>query len=264
MMRLAADERRNIVYDGTLSNPDLALARIEYLQAADYRVEIHAMAVSPDLSKARIYNRREEEILASPTRFGRTVSEEFHDQSVKGLVATIERLQKEGKVDAIVLYDREGKAVTESRLIDGQWTPPKDIAAELRVVHQDLPDRATLQAINSTYNNAARAMRGRGADPDEQRRVDQLRDAAAFRAMTQEERVADPRFNGAAKVLAAANASIDERYGRDTAEAQRMRAGAMASVSKAIEDGRDFKAPMRPPEQTIARDAADRADSHER
>jgi hypothetical protein len=103
MMRYAAQERRNIVYDGTLSNTYYARQNVEYLKSPDDRVEIHGMAVAPDLSHASTYDRRELEIDRHPTGFGRGVGDQFHDEAVAGLVKTIDALQADGQVDAIVL-----------------------------------------------------------------------------------------------------------------------------------------------------------------
>ncbi|RYF30123.1 MAG: hypothetical protein EOO38_32655, partial [Cytophagaceae bacterium] len=71
MMKLGAEANRNIIYDGTLANTFYARQNADYLRDAGYRVEIHAMAVDPDLSHARTYSRREAEIVTSPTGFGR-------------------------------------------------------------------------------------------------------------------------------------------------------------------------------------------------
>lgn len=199
MMEMAAEGRRNIVYDGTLSNSFYALKSVEHLKSYDYQVEIHGMAVAPDLSHASTYDRREDQIRSSPTRFGRGVGDDFHDQAVAGLVKTIETLQAEGKVDAIVLYDRQGNIVGSTRYQEGQWVPDEKMADTLRNAHEK-PDQKTLQDAASTWDRAAAAMRDRGADPDEQRKVDSFRDAAAARvsqpvATTPAERAA--QFDGA-------------------------------------------------------------------
>lgn len=181
MMQMAAEARRNIVYDGTLSNTGYAKANVDYLKAQGYRVEVHGMAVAPDLSHASTYDRREGEIASSPTKFGRSVGDAFHAQSVEGLVKTIEALQADGKVDAIVLHDRQGKVVGSVTQENGQWTSDDNMADLLRRTHAQ-PDQRTLRDAAKTWDRASDLMRGRGADTDEQRKVDSFRDAAVARA----------------------------------------------------------------------------------
>jgi hypothetical protein len=180
MMQLSAEQKRNIIYDGTLANYENSSRSMGELKSLGYRVEVHGMAVSPDLSHASTYDRREGEIRKSDTGFGRGVSDEFHDQAVKGLVDTIGQLQDKNKVDAIVLYDRDGKIVGSTKLEKGEWVPDQRMQDTLREIHSR-PDAKTLQDTAQTWDRAAELMRYRGADPDEQRKVDGFRDAARER-----------------------------------------------------------------------------------
>lgn len=181
MMRLGAEANRNIIYDGTLSNTFYARQNVEDLRANGYRVEIHGMAVDPNLSHARTYSRREAEIAASPTGFGRGVGDKFHDDAVAGLVSTIKALQDEGKVDAVVLYDRTGQKVGTVQLEEGRWVPDKSIADELKKVHA-FPDQGSRDEAARTWEKAATLMDVRNADPADRLKVEAFRDAA--RALT--------------------------------------------------------------------------------
>jgi predicted ABC-type ATPase len=177
MMKMGAEANRNIIYDGTLSNTFYAKQNADYLRTNSYRVEIHGMAVDPDLSHARTYSRREAEIASSPTSFGRGVGDQFHDDAVSGLVSTIKALQDAGKVDAIVLYDRTGQKVGSARLEEGRWVPDKSMADELMKVHA-LPDQGSRDEAAKTWGSAATLMEVRNADPDDRRKVEAFRDAA--------------------------------------------------------------------------------------
>jgi len=180
MMEMSSAEKRNIIYDGTLSNSYYAGKSADHLKAQGYRVEIHGMAVAPDLSHARTYDRREGEIVESPTHFGRGVSDDFHNQAVKGLTETIAELQARKAVDAVVLYDKDNKIIGRTQLENGQWVPDQRMADTLREVHKN-PDPASLIDAAKTWDNAAEFMRRRGAEPEEQKKVDNYRDAALER-----------------------------------------------------------------------------------
>jgi hypothetical protein len=183
IMEMSSAESRNIIYDGTLSNSFYAGKTADHLKEQGYRVEVHGMAVTPDLSHASTYDRREGEIRTSPTGFGRGVGDDFHDQAVKGLVQTIGDLQAQNKVDAIVLYDRDGQIVGSSKFEKGEWVPDQRMAETLREVHNN-PNQKSLQDAANTWDRAAELMRYRGAEPGEQQKVDGFRDAALARVVT--------------------------------------------------------------------------------
>lgn len=91
--------------------------------------------------------------------------------------------------------------------------------------------------------------RSNGAlDPARQDRDRQV--ARDFRQMTQAERLQDKSTNPAAKQVAAMDAAIDQKYGRATPEAARMKAAAREAVAQTLERGDQVRAPrMREVEQ---------------
>jgi hypothetical protein len=84
--------------------------------------------------------------------------------------------------------------------------------------------------------------RSNGAlDPARQDRDRQV--ARDFRQMTQAERLQDKSTNAAAKQVAAMDAAIDQKYGRATPEAARMKAAAREAVAQTLERGGQVHAP---------------------
>ncbi|QHD70851.1 hypothetical protein GS397_27510 (plasmid) [Sphingobium yanoikuyae] len=84
--------------------------------------------------------------------------------------------------------------------------------------------------------------RSNGAlDPARQDRDRQV--ARDFRQMTQAERLQDKSTNPAAKQVAAMDAAIDQKYGRATPEAARMKAAAREAVAQTLERGGQVRAP---------------------
>lgn len=80
-----------------------------------------------------------------------------------------------------------------------------------------------------------------GRDPVRQERDRQL--TQDFRQMTQAERLQDKKTNPAAKQIAAIEATIDQKYGRATPEAARMKAAAREAVAQTLERGGEVRAP---------------------
>lgn len=260
MMQYAAEDRRNIVYDGTLSNTFYARQNVDTLKSMNYRVEIHGMAVAPDLSHASTYDRRELEIERHPKGYGRGVGDDFHEQSVSGLVKTIDALQADGKVDAIVLYNRKGDVVGSTKLEDGRWVPDEKMAEVLRKAH-DHPDKQSLKDAAATWERASEMMRDRGADPAEQRKVDGFKDAAkariepdaakpiapdpatAYLTKTPEQRLVDPTLRNAELTAQPARVLAQERFPNDPTKLDAAYAKVDQLIATKLRDGHTFRDP---------------------
>lgn len=272
MMHFAAEGRRNIVYDGTLSNTFYARENVEHLKSQNYRVEIHGMAVAPDLSHASTYDRRELEIERHPKGYGRGVGDDFHDQAVSGLVKTIDALQADGKIDAIVLYNRKGEVVGSTKLEEGRWVPDEKMSDVLRRTH-DRPDAQSLKDAAATWERASEMMRDRGADPADQRKVDGFRDAAkariepdlttptspdpaaAYLAKTPEQRLADPALRNAELTARSARTLAHERFSNDPAKLDAAYAKVDQLIATKLREGHTFRDPTISPAR-IAPDPA--------
>ncbi|KWI31956.1 zeta toxin family protein [Burkholderia stagnalis] len=109
LTKRAEDERRNLVVDGTMRNPDNIAALAERLQRAGYTVEARVMAVPSDPSFDRARLRYEQ--LAAEGQVGRVVNREQHDAAYRGLPETVGRLERDGLADRIRIYDSHGREV---------------------------------------------------------------------------------------------------------------------------------------------------------
>lgn len=179
MIQVAKAERRNVVIDGTLQNTDRALGLAAEMEKAGYTVEFRGMAVPPDLSHARTYTRREEQIASSPTGFGRGVGDDFHDQAVDGYRKTVEAFQTKSAVRSMTFYS-EGRKAVETKLVNGQWTPNVSMKDELDRA-QNQPDVKAMMAASDSWWMASRLMKERHADPAEIQKIDGYKHFAALR-----------------------------------------------------------------------------------
>lgn len=180
MVQLAKAEHRNVLIDGTLQNTPRAIGLANELTAAGYQVEMHGMAVYPDLSHARTYTRREAQIAASPTGFGRGVGDAFHDQAVAGFAKTVDAYQVEKVVTKIALYNSGNTIEAECSLVGGQWEPQVSMAQVLKNAHEN-PSPAVRVAAVDAWQLARDAMRDRRADDQEQAKIVAFRAAAITR-----------------------------------------------------------------------------------
>jgi len=180
MVQIAKREKRNVLIDGTLQNTGRALDLAGEMKQAEYGVEFHGMSVYPGLSHARTYERLEKQISKSPTGFGRGVSDEFHDQAVKGYGLTVEMFQKKASVNSMTFYGDDGRRTVRTRLVDGQWVPSVSMKDELDKAHTQ-PTPEVLREAVETWDTATTRMRDRSAPLAQVERIEAFRAVAAAR-----------------------------------------------------------------------------------
>lgn len=115
----AVDNRRNLVVDGTMRNPDNIRDLVNRLKDGGYEVEARVMAVNPETSMTRARLRFEEQVAERGT--GRFVNQEQHDVAYKGMAASVQALEREKLVDAVRIYDANQRPVYENRQERGEW-----------------------------------------------------------------------------------------------------------------------------------------------
>ena len=125
-------ERRNLIIDGTMGNPESMREKIQLLRQHGYAIDVHVMAVNPELSKARARRRFETQV-AEKER-GRFVPETVHDTAYDGLPASVKMQEQECLVDSIHIHDSNRQKIYENHLVDGNWH--KRPAAETRLIHE--------------------------------------------------------------------------------------------------------------------------------
>lgn len=102
----AVRERVSVLVEGTFRSPEVAAGTAVMFHDAGFRVEVHAVAVAPEVSRLSIADRYVSDAAAgSPARF---TSVDAHDQAFASLRKTIVRLHREEAFDRFVVWDRVG------------------------------------------------------------------------------------------------------------------------------------------------------------
>jgi predicted ABC-type ATPase len=108
----AISQRRNIIDEGTLRDPDSAMRLATKFREQGYRVELHVMAVNEQVSFVRAVSRYE---LAVETGTApRWVDKAWHDEAVRGVAQSVKGVEEAGLADRIVVYDRFGEATRDT------------------------------------------------------------------------------------------------------------------------------------------------------
>ncbi len=119
LTRAAAENRRNLVVDGTMRSPENIRNLATRLKENGYEVEARAMAVSAETSLVRAQLRFEREVARGGT--GRAVNRAQHDEAYAGMAQTVATLEHEKLVDSMRLYDAQHRPIYENRQERGEW-----------------------------------------------------------------------------------------------------------------------------------------------
>ena len=112
-------ERRNLIIDGTMGNPESVRKKIHLLRQHGYAIDVHVMAVNPELSKVQSNLRFERQVAGSGK--GRFVPKTVHDAAYEGLSRSVDMMEQECLVDSMHIHDSDRQRIYENRLIDGNW-----------------------------------------------------------------------------------------------------------------------------------------------
>ena len=123
----AIAQKKNLVIDGTLKNPEKAKATAETLKAEGYRVEAVGLCVKPEESWKGVGDRYQKE--RDKFGQGRWVPKSTHDQAVEGVPKSLAGLEQ-GRVDSLEVRTRENKLLHKSE-------PSKTASAEERKRNAD-------------------------------------------------------------------------------------------------------------------------------
>ncbi|ONC29734.1 toxin [Burkholderia pseudomallei] len=141
-------ERRNLVVDGTMRDPDDVARVAKQLKGAGYIVDARVMAVPGDVSFA--HARLRYELLDNEAQAGRVVNQRQHDAAYAGVPQSLERLEANKLVDRITIYDTARREVYQNVLEGGQWKEPPEAAKTLVTVR----DRGRTRDERADYVDA--------------------------------------------------------------------------------------------------------------
>ncbi|MGU8077087.1 zeta toxin family protein [Burkholderia pyrrocinia] len=181
-------ERRNLVVDGTMRNPDDVERVAKQLKDAGYTVDARVMAVPGDVSFA--HARLRYESLDNEAQAGRVVNQRQHDEAYAGVPQSLERLEANKLVDRITIYDTARREVYQNTLEGGQWKEPPEAAKALVAARErgrtrderaEYADALTTIEAQTAVRNSVSPGRGPQDRADWQARVDAARkDLAEF------------------------------------------------------------------------------------
>jgi hypothetical protein len=192
---VAAENRRNLVIDGTMRSPESIRDLTRRLKDAGYKIEARVMAVNAKTSFARARLRFEEQVAERGT--GRFVNEEQHDNAYTGIVESVRALEQERARDWTydercdyvsvleqinALASQRGsyrdnvadtlRMVADGKAMDGNENPPSHTYAQVSRSEQD----RTLRPVSADHDELAAKLEALAKHPELDGAYKQLHD----------------------------------------------------------------------------------------
>ena len=104
--------KRNLVFEGTMRTDGPIRNTLQRLKQQGYRVIVRVMAVHACVSLLGTYERHEEQ--KQIFGYGRPVAKASHDAAYRGMLKTVERIEKEKLFDVLEVYNRDKHLLYEN------------------------------------------------------------------------------------------------------------------------------------------------------
>ncbi|PSS59433.1 hypothetical protein C6558_38355 [Ensifer sp. NM-2] len=143
LLGATVEEKRDLIYDSTLSDVENASALIQYLQGNDYDVDVMAIAAHKLESDWGVDHRFSKSL--DQHGFGRHIPAAISDEIYDKLPASLDMIHHETRVP-IRLFNREGAVLYNSRVDDGQPGAALEAARNVR-----LEDPAIARALSAGW-----------------------------------------------------------------------------------------------------------------
>lgn len=105
----AAHRRVNVLVEGTMRNPETVAATLRQFREAGFRTDARALAVSPEMSSLGILQRYAAQ--KESRGVGRMTTTEAHQNALRGMLDTLDRIQDQRLADSLTIFRRGGEAI---------------------------------------------------------------------------------------------------------------------------------------------------------
>ena len=120
LLEQAAKDKRNIVLETAMRNPDRIHEIAQTFKDLGYEVQLCLVATHRKISAVSVYDRYERR-KSSEKRYGRWISHELQEQSFLGVRESLERIEDDRLADRIKVFDCNGNVLFENSLLNGSW-----------------------------------------------------------------------------------------------------------------------------------------------
>jgi hypothetical protein len=154
-----------ILIESTFRQPEAILKDVGDFFEAGFRIEVTALAVHPEISKAGVFFRYEREIETEGQ--GRFVDLQTHRAALKGLVQTVELLERDERIRMLTIAKRD--ATTICRVFPAEHSST-DASHALLMAHASL-EAEEIEGIARLWDQVNEKMGRRDVRPQEREAV---------------------------------------------------------------------------------------------
>jgi len=167
----AIKNKKDLLVDGTLSNPEKADNLVNQLKSKGYEIEVRALAVQKEKSELGIYKRFEDDY-SDPEKLERWTPEEIHDQAYEGTPKSLDTVEKNHPDVRISVHSR-GKMV----LYDNVASDGKNEYASAKVALEDERTRPfekeEITDLRKSWHSVKNKAKARNAEKEYLRKIDE-------------------------------------------------------------------------------------------
>lgn len=177
LKRAGIENKRNLILDGTLKSPDKAQSLCHEMKQDGRRVELHVVAVNELQSRLGIIQRYERQ--KEKEGFGRWVPQDVHDAAYKGMLASVNQIEKNKLADSIYVHDRDGNVLYENHLDEqGKWSQINPHAVEkINEEREKIWTQAVESKSKESVHQINEWMEKRNASPEDKLNLQKLEKA---------------------------------------------------------------------------------------
>lgn len=126
----AIKNKRNIIFEGTMRNPQPLMSTIEHIKEQGYKIDIMIMAVQEKVSRLGVIDRYEKQ--KERNGYGRLTSMESHDEAARNLPNTAAEIEQKSPIDSISVYNRACECLYRNDHCQEKTSPGKDVKTAIR------------------------------------------------------------------------------------------------------------------------------------
>ncbi|MDR1978279.1 MAG: zeta toxin family protein, partial [Synergistaceae bacterium] len=164
----AAENRRDIVFEGNLRGGDLLVNLVNRLKERRYRVDALVMATGGEISRLGILERYEEE--REDAGYGLWTSLESHNKTYNNIPETVKALELKGNLDNFGICNRAGKVLYRNASRGGVYIKPLHNADARAAVMKERGrplSKEEQKSIDEGRRRVLERMKRRGAPPED-------------------------------------------------------------------------------------------------
>jgi predicted ABC-type ATPase len=177
LRRDAIGDRRNLVIDGTLRDPEKAAELCRELKAAGYEVDVRVMAVHERVSQRGVAERLEYGLADPLQAIPRDVPQDIQREAYVGMLDSVDRIEHTGACDRLSVYRRDAD---KPLYISPPMPPPAGQDARAAVLAERDRPMSSVECVRHAqkWDTIAEMAFARQAPVEEQERYEAARAAA--------------------------------------------------------------------------------------